>query len=127
MRIVLGATIIAMVFGVLGPSEAHGQETTTAGSQATAQPPPPAVQSPWSFRVSPYIWFASVQGDVGVNANLPTVDVDVDFSEIFKAIDWFPPPVMLSGEVRYGRFAFLSDLMFLGLEGTIQGRVARCP
>ena len=63
------------------------------------------------------MWFAGVSGDVGVNSNLPTVDVDVNFSEIFKAIDWFPPPVMLAGEVRYGRFAFLSDLMFLGLEG----------
>ena len=71
---------------------------------------------PGHSRVSPYMWFAGVSGDVGVNSDLPTVDVDVDFSEIFKAIDWFPPPVMLAGEVRYGRFAFLSDLMFLGLE-----------
>jgi hypothetical protein len=116
MRAIAGAAIIALLLGVLGPSEAHGQETSTQGSQTQSQPPPPAVQSPWSFRVSPYMWFAGLSGNVGVNANLPVIDVDVDFSEIFKSIDWFPPPVMLAGEVRYGRFAFVTDLMFLGLE-----------
>jgi hypothetical protein len=70
---------------------------------------------PWSFRVAPYMWFAGLSGDVGVNQNL-VVDVDVDFSEIFESIDWFPPPVMLAGEVRYGRFAFITDFMFLGLD-----------
>lgn len=62
------------------------------------------------------MWFAGLSGDVGVNSNLPVIDVDVDFSEIFEAIDWFPPPVMLAGEVRYQRFAFVTDLIFLGLE-----------
>jgi opacity protein-like surface antigen len=62
------------------------------------------------------MWFAGLSGDVGVNSNLPVIDVDVGFTEIFEAIDWFPPPVMLAGEVRYGRFAFTSDLIFLGLE-----------
>jgi hypothetical protein len=104
-----------MMLVALGPLEARGQETSTQGSQAQSQPPPP-VQSPWSFRVSPYVWFAGLSGDVGVNANLPVVDVDVDFSEIFNSIDWFPPPVMVAGEVRYGRFAFVTDLIFLGLE-----------
>ena len=89
---IVGAIIIAIGLGVLAPSEALCQETSTQGSQAQSQPPPPA-PSPWSFRVSPYMWFAGVSGDVGVNSNLPTVDVDVNFSEIFKAIDWFPPPV----------------------------------
>jgi YfaZ precursor len=115
MRAIAGVATIALMLGALGPSEARGQETSTEGTQAQSQPPPP-VQSPWSFRVSPYVWFAGVSGDVGVGPNLPVVDVDVDFSEIFEAIDWFPPPVMLAGEVRYGRFAFLSDLMFMGLD-----------
>ena len=117
MKTAAAAAAIAVLLGAFGPLAAQGQETSTQGSQAQSQPPPPApVPSPWSFRVSPYMWFAGVSGDVGVNSNLPVIDVDVGFSEIFKAIDWFPPPVMLSGEVRYGRFAFLSDLMFLGLE-----------
>jgi len=128
MKTIAGAAAIALMLGAFGPSTALGQETPPQGSQAQSQPPPPApVQSPWSFRVSPYMWFAGLSGDVGVNSNLPVVDVDVGFSEIFKAIDWFPPPVMLAGEVRYDRFAFVTDLIFLGLEvddGATRGRVS---
>jgi hypothetical protein len=115
----IAAVLVCIAVAALSPWHAFGQETSTQGSQAQGQPPPAPVQSPWSFRVSPYMWFAGVNGDVGVNSNLPTVDVDVGFSEIFKAIDWFPPPVMLAGEVRSGRFAFTSDLMFLGWRRTI--------
>ena len=115
MRAIAGVATIAMMLGVIGPLEARGQDTSTQGTQTQSQPPPP-VQSPWSFRVSPYVWFAGLSGDVGVNANLPVIDVDVDFSEIFEAIDWFPPPVMVAGEVRYERFAFVTDLIFLGLD-----------
>jgi opacity protein-like surface antigen len=115
MRGIVGAAITALIcFGTAG---ARGQETSSQDSQAQSQPAPPAPDpSSWSFHVSPYMWFAGISGDVGVNSNLPTVDVDVSFAEIFKAIDWFPPPVMLAGEVRYGRFAFTSDLIFLGME-----------
>jgi hypothetical protein len=104
------------MLAALASSEARGQEAPTQDSQAQSQPPPPAVPSPWSFRVSPYVWFAGLSGDFGVNSNLPVIDVDVDFSEIFHSIDWFPPPVMVAGEVRYGRFAFMTDLIFLGLD-----------
>jgi len=94
---------------------------------APAQPPPSqgvqahngeaaSVPSPRSFSVSPYLWFAGLDGRVGVNQRLPSVDVDVNFSEIFKSIDWLPPPVMVVGEVRYGRFAAFTDFIFLGLE-----------
>ena len=127
MRRIVGAAVIAAMVGVIGPSsDACAQDTsdqTQTQSQNTA--PAPAPTSPWSVRVSPYVWFAGINGDVGVNANLPAVDVDVDFSEIFDAIDWFPPPVMLSGEIRYGRFAAVSDLIFLGLEA--DDAVARGP
>jgi opacity protein-like surface antigen len=125
MRWVIGAAVIAAMLGVLGPLEASGQETSNQGSQAQAAQPPPAPGSPWSFRVSPYLWFSSISGDVGVNPNLPVLDVDVDFSEIFKSIDWFPPPAMFVGEVRYGRFAAFTDFIFLGLEA--DDAVARGP
>jgi len=115
MRAVMGATIIALVFGIFGQSEIRAQETTGDNPQAQAQPPPPA-PSPWSFRVSPYMWFAGMSGNVGVGSRLPVIDVDVGFSDIFKRIDWFPPPAMFAGEVRYDRFAAFTDFMFLGLE-----------
>lgn len=126
MRRIVGAAIVAAMLGVIGPSDARGQETSDQGqTESQNAAPAPAPASPWSFRVSPYVWFAGLNGDVGVNANLPAVDVDVDFSEIFDAIDWFPPPVMLTGEIRYGRFAAMTDLIFLGLE--VDDAVARGP
>jgi hypothetical protein len=63
-----------------------------------------------------YLWFTSLSGDVGVRG-LPPADIDVDFDEIFKKIDWFPPPLMLAGQVRYDRIAFLTDVIYLGMEG----------
>jgi hypothetical protein len=106
---------MAVALCLVAPWEVYGQDASDQGqgTQTTAAAPSPP--SPWSFRVSPYVWFTGLNGNVGVNQNL-VVDVDVDFSEIFDAIDWFPPPVMLAGEVRYGRFAFLTDFMFLGLD-----------
>ena len=113
---IVGATIIAMVLGVLGPSKAFGQATPAQGTKAQDEKPPPtAAPSSWSFRLSPYLWLAGINGKVGVRSNLPALNVDVGFSGIFHAIDWFPPPVMRSGEVRYGRFGFVSDFIYLGL------------
>ncbi len=85
-------------------------------------PAPVAVateESPWSFGVTSYVWFAGLSGDVGAGGQV--ADIDVDFSEIFDAIDWFPPPVMFVGEVRYGRFGFFTDFIYMGLEGDGEG------
>ncbi len=112
IRIILAA-LIATVVGILGQPHAFGQETSTGGSSVESQPPADA--SPWSFRVTSYLWFAGLSGDVGVGGQ--AAEIDVGFSEIFDAIDWFPPPAMFAGEVRYGRFAFFTDFIYMGLEG----------
>jgi opacity protein-like surface antigen len=117
MRAIVRAVIIALALGAAGPMGAHGQESPSQESQVQGTDAATTETSPWSFRASPYIWFAGMNGDVGVNENLPTIDVDVGFRDIFDAIDWFPPPVMLVGEVRYERFAFITDFVYLGLEG----------
>jgi len=114
MRMLIGAAVVVGLFGVFGQSELRGQETDTTGSQAQSQKPPPP--SPWSFTVAPYFWGAGLSGKVGVGSRLPTVDVDVKFTDIFKSIDWFPPPTMVVGEVRYGDFAAFTDFIYLGIE-----------
>jgi len=114
MKVVIGAATIAMVL-IFGLPEAWGQEASGQDSQAKDQKPPWA-ESPWSVGLTSYVWFAGMSGDVGVRG-LPTAEIDVDFSEIFENIDWFPPPVMLAGEVRYDRIAFLTDFIYMGLEG----------
>ena len=109
MRALVSAAIVALLVGCPGPMGARGQESSSQEPQSQGAEAAQTPDSPWSFRVSPYMWFAGMSGDVGVNANLPVIDVDVDFSEVFGAIDWFPPPVMMAGEVRYGRVAFLTE------------------
>jgi len=116
MRALVGAAVTAITLGLFGPSELRAQETTTAAPQAQSQEPPPPAPSPWSFSLSPYVWFAGMTGTVGVNSNLPKIDVDVSFGDIFKDIDWFPPPTMLIGEARYGPFAAFTDFLYLGLD-----------
>ncbi|MEP9388851.1 hypothetical protein ABLE71_16600 [Mesorhizobium sp. KR9-304] len=82
-----------------------------------AQPPPveTTAENDWTFSATPYLWLAGLNGQVGVRGQPPT-DVDVDFSQIFDAIDWFPPPIMIVGEARNGRFALFTDFIYLGLE-----------
>jgi len=114
MRKAIGAAVTAAMLWAFTPSEAGAQETSAPASTATSQKAP--VPSPWSFSVSPYLWTAGMKGKVAVGSNLPAIDVDVAFKDIFKNIDWFPPPTMVVGEVRYDRFAAFSDFIFLGLE-----------
>jgi hypothetical protein len=114
MRALVGAAAIAIVLALAAPPDVRGQETPPASPPAQSQEPPPP--SPWSFSLSPYVWFAGMSGTVGINSNLPKIDVDVTFGDIFKDIDWFPPPVMMVGEVRYGPFAAFTDFIYLGLD-----------
>ena len=117
--------LVALTYFVAGPIAVRAQESVAPApvtdsqetapatdSQETAQP---AVKSPWSFGLTSYVWFAGLSGDVGVGG-LPPVEVDASFSDIFDHIDWWPPPIMLAGEVRYDRFAFLTDFIRLGLQ-----------
>ena len=104
--------LLAIAF-ILCVPPAFGQEEAADTSQSES--PPAWAESPLSIKLTAYLWAASMSGNVGVRG-LPPAEIDVDFDEIFKSIDWFPPPVMLAGEVRYDRFALLSDLIYLGVE-----------
>lgn len=72
-------------------------------------------ESGWTFTAASYLWLAGINGQVGV-AGLQPADVDVSFSQIFDAIDWFPPPIMFAGEARNGRYALYTDFIYLGLQ-----------
>src|SRR5262245_693643 len=108
MRTIAFRVIVALSLGV------------SATMVARADEPPPTTSDEWTFSLTPYFWAAGLSGDIGVNQNLPVVDVDITFDEIFDHIDWWPPPVMLAGEARYQGFAFVTDFLFLGLEAGAQ-------
>jgi hypothetical protein len=91
-----------------------------------AEPPivEPVVDSGWTFAAAPYLWMAGINGQIGIGGR--TADVDISFSEIFDALDWSPPPVMIAGEARNGRYALFTDFIYLGTEegGTLSGPLA---
>jgi len=76
----------------------------------------------WTFSIAPYFWMAGLDGTVGVGGQEPS-DINVNFSQVFNHIDWWPPPIMFAGEARNDRFAIFTDFLYLGLqgEGSTQG------
>lgn len=69
-----------------------------------------AGEDAWSFKVTPYLWAAGIQGDVG--AEELTVPVDVSFVDALADLDFF---FMVSAEATYGKWSFLADGAYLSL------------
>ena len=72
--------------------------------------PVPTVTSsePWHFNFGAPGWLAGVSGDIGLHGI--TSNVDVNFDQILRHIDW---ATSLSAEVRKGRFGVYADLLYL--------------
>jgi opacity protein-like surface antigen len=104
---------------------AHPAVAADIVSPPTPDLKPVVTEQGWAFTVEPYFWMAGMNGRVGVRGLSPA-DINVDFSQIFNHIDWSPPPVMLAGEARNGRYALFTDFIYLGLEadGTSSGPLA---
>lgn len=69
----------------------------------------PQLQEEWSFRVAPYIWAASVHGDLG-HRYIGTHYVKSRFSDIVSNVDL---SAMVMGEARKGPYSFLFDFMYI--------------
>jgi hypothetical protein len=87
-----------LAVGICAPVQAQEEAATNAGS--------------WSFGLTPYIWFASLKGDVATLSGLPPVSVDADFGDIIENTDF---ALMLAAEARRGRFGIITDLNYLAL------------
>jgi len=68
-------------------------------------------ESGWEFAFAPYVWAAGLDGDIA-QFGLPAVEVDLSFTDILKHFDI---GFMGAGEARYGRLAFLTDLLYVKL------------
>lgn len=73
---------------------------------------PPAVSDDWTFAFAPYIWAAGLKGEVATLPGLPPTEVDASFSDILENFDI---GFMGVGEIRKGRWAFFSDLVYVDL------------
>ena len=70
---------LLFVFGVMGSGPTRAADLLSNG--AYQQPTP--VSSGWEFRVTPYAWAPSVNGDVTVRGH--TVDIDMSFWDLFDS------------------------------------------
>jgi opacity protein-like surface antigen len=99
-------------------------------SQAADLAPVPALPilapvSDTELRITPFFWASGIKGDVRTRALLPTVGVDVPFSDILQNLDF---AAMLAGEYRSGRWGVLADLAYVAVSvGAERKFIARAP
>lgn len=77
------------------------------GSQVSAEQK--SYQEDWSFRIAPYIWAASISGDLG-HRYVGTHHVKSSFSDIVSNVDL---SAMVMGEARKGPYSLLFDFMYI--------------
>jgi opacity protein-like surface antigen len=83
------------------------------GAGTVATPQTTAAQAGgWQFELTPYIWAAGMSGDVQGGA-LPTIGVDMSFSDILDNLD---AGLMGAFEARKGRWGFLFDAIYMKLK-----------
>ncbi len=75
----------------------------------------------WQFGASSYLWLAGMSGKLKAGP-ASGAEFDVSFGEIFKNLTFLPPPVMLSAEARNGRFAIVTDFIFMKVEQDLDTR-----
>src|SRR5271170_3841025 len=62
----------------------------------------------WHFEVTPYLWFAGIEGNIAVGPY--QANYDTSFSDIFHHLKF---GVMGTEEIRKGRIVFVSDQLYL--------------
>jgi hypothetical protein len=92
----------------------------SAGAYAADMPikapitPPPAIER-WTFSLTPYLWATSLNGSTTVKGR--TIDVDASFIDIVEHTEIPKNLFQLAalGEARFGRFALLTDIIYMKL------------
>jgi hypothetical protein len=97
------ALVAAALF--LGTNNVRAQEATQ--------------QSGLTFYFTPYLWVSSLTGTVATsNPNIPSQTATASFGDLFSHLNKIP--IIGAGEVRYGRFGLLTDLMVMSLKTDIE-------
>lgn len=101
----------------------HPAGAADAVSPVTPDLRPVVTEQGWTFSVAPYFWAAGMSGEVA-QFGLPSIDVDANFSDILKNLDF---AAMAVAEARYDRYSIFGDLMYVkvsGENGTPRGVLA---
>ena len=106
------ATVLAGLLVAGATSGAKAQQPTNAS-------PPPPGPSGWTFDLTPYVWFATL--NVGTNLSLPpalggtvSTDTSVGFGQLLSHINF---GAMVAADARYEQFSILTDFLYMNLGG----------
>jgi hypothetical protein len=69
----------------------------------------------WKFRLSPYIWFAGLEGDVGPLKGVPPSKVDISASDAFSDTD---SSFMLILDAKKGLNGIYTDIFYSDVNST---------
>jgi len=72
----------------------------------------PMAEEPWRFRLSPYIWFAGLEGDIASIPGLPAAPVDISASD---ALDDTDASFMFVLDAKKGRHGIFTDFLYSDL------------
>lgn len=75
----------------------------------------PADAQEWEFSVTPYFWASGLEGKIRAFPNLPPVNVDLSFSDVFDQLDG---AVMIKGEAQRGRLGLIADVAYVKTAAT---------
>ena len=74
---------------------------------------PVLAEDNWQFRLTPYIWFAGIKGDVGTIPPLPTTPIDVSASDAVKDTE---ASFMVMLDAKKQRHGVLVDLLYTDVQ-----------
>ena len=80
-KLALRSLAVLLVFGAMNSGPTRAADLLNSGAYQQAAP----VSSGWEFRVTPYAWAPSVNGDVTVRGQM--VDIDMSFWDLFDSGD----------------------------------------
>ncbi len=113
LKLGLCAAVAAMI--------CSGVQAADVSPLLTQDPKPAEVPEGWTFSIAPYLWMAGISGETA-QFGLPTVDIDADFGDILRHLDF---AFMAAGEARYDRFSVIGDVIYTKLsadgEDSIRG------
>lgn len=72
-------------------------------------PVPAGAQDAWQFRLTPYLWFAGIKGDVATIPGLPSASIDMSSSDVLKDLD---ASFMGAFEAKKGRHGGFVDFLY---------------
>lgn len=125
MQIVRNCVPLAVATAFILASAASSSRAADVSGEILPPAAPAPAQDGWVFSLSPYLWGAGLQGDVGLFGQQP-VDVDMSFGDIFGDLRFGG---MMVAEAHNGTWGIFADLIYVDVEAeqTVTRTIAGVP